>query len=134
MSVLYFTHCSKKKDDSLRGSNLQVSPRRLYTATYLQRFIERCEREGVNWAIFSDRYGFIFPDDEIEWYEHSPDDVTGYEKQGLFKNALGQLEGYERVYFYHNPGRFHRLYRELFDYLRARGIDIKLISHLTNIQ
>ncbi|RLI76514.1 hypothetical protein DRP04_12570 [Archaeoglobales archaeon] len=58
---IYITHCSAKKDDCLRGTGIKVTPDKLYTATPLQRFVERCKEKGVEWAIFSDKYGVVFP-------------------------------------------------------------------------
>jgi len=40
---IYVTHCSAKKDDSLKDTGEAVSPDRLYTAKPLQLFIKRCK-------------------------------------------------------------------------------------------
>jgi hypothetical protein len=132
--TLYFTHCSKKKDPLLAGSPQKTTPDKLYTATYLQRFIKRCRVAGVDWAIFSDRYGFLHPTRRVAWYELSPANIKGAEKDELFRKAHRQIADYEAVYFYHNPGRFHRLYRELYQYLKDGGINITLITHLADIK
>jgi hypothetical protein len=73
---IFVTHCSAKKDNSLKNTGKKVTPDKLYTATPTQRFMKKCLKSKVNWAIFSDYYGVWFPDLEHEWYEKSPDTVT----------------------------------------------------------
>ncbi len=63
---LYFTHCSWKKDDKLKGTHIKVSPQALYKLPKTQGFIKACEEEEVEWAIFSDKYAFVFPNGRIE--------------------------------------------------------------------
>jgi C-terminal processing protease CtpA/Prc len=135
MKILYFTHCSDKKDDRLKGTNQKVTPDKLYTATYLQRFIKRCRISNVDWAIFSDEYGFVFPYNEISWYNKSPKDVTPIERQKLFDEAFNTLKSksYDHVIFYYNPGRFSPLYRQLIGDMEKKGIEIKEITHLDDI-
>ena len=62
---LYFTHCCDKEDDKLKGTNKKVSPQELYQSPRIQGFIESCEEEGIEWAIFSDKHAFVFPNDRI---------------------------------------------------------------------
>lgn len=133
MRILYFTHCCAKKDDSLKGTGEKVPPMRLYTATPTQRFMNRCIEAKVKWAIFSDKYAFVFPDDQIEWYNKRPSSVTEIEKRELFNDAFRELKKYDLAWFYFNPSRLHPLYRELVDEMRRRGRDIREITHLVDI-
>ena len=133
MKKLYFTHCCAKKDDSLKGSGKKVSPMQLYQATPTQRFMERCVETDVGWAIFSDKYGFVFPQDRVEWYEKHPKTVSASEKKRLFNKAYADLQKYDTAIFYYNPGRIHPLYRELVDEMRKRGVRIREITHLHQI-
>jgi hypothetical protein len=67
----------------------------------------------VKWAIFSDKYGVWFSDNLHEWYEKDPNKVTEAEFNQLvneFNKSLGQ---FDEIWFYHNPGRFHKLYKKL---------------------
>ena len=125
---LYFTHCCFKKDDKLKGTNKKVSPQALYKSSKTQGFMKRCEEEGVEWAIFSDKYAFVFLSDRIEWYDKHPNDVTEEEKKQLFDKAFKTLKNYHCSYFYYNPGRVHPLYLELVNEVRRRGINIKEIT------
>ena len=133
MRVLYFTHCCAKKDDSLKETGKRASPMELYKATPTQRFMRRCTEAEVEWAIFSDKYAFVFPDDRIEWYEKHPSTLIDIEKRKLLDHAFEVLKNYDLVCFYYNPGRLHQFYRELVDEMRRRGRKIREITHLDNI-
>ena len=131
---IYITHCSAKKDDSFRGTNKKVIPDRLYTAAPLQRFVKKCKEKRVDWAIFSDKYGVVFPDDKIKWYNKHPSKVTSGEFKTLVNHFVQQLSRYDEIWFYHNPGRFHPLYKKLVDEARKRGLNVKLFTHISEIR
>ncbi len=44
---IYITHCSAKKDDSLRGTKKKVTPDKLYTANLLQRFVKNVTKKAL---------------------------------------------------------------------------------------
>jgi hypothetical protein len=94
--------------------------------------MERCKAAKVDWAIFSDQYGVWFPQIKHVWYEQDPEKVTDAEFDELLRNFDETLSNYDEIFFYHNPGRFHPLYRRL---IRAtRLVDkVSLISHLSEI-
>ena len=129
---IYLTHCSSAKDSSLKGSGKSVTPGILYTSQHIQRFMNRCKERNVEWAIFSDLYDVWSPSVKHEWYEKNPDKVSEEEFQHLLKNFNEKLQNYDEIYFYYNPGRFHRLYKSLIEKstLNSR---IQLISHLSDI-
>jgi len=129
---IYVTHCSAKKDDSLRSSGKKVTPERLYTATPLQRFMGRCKEKKVRWAIFSDKYGVWFPHEEHEWYEKDPATVTEQEFKNLVRDFEEKLGNYNEIYFYQNLGRFHPMYRKLLKEIKVKG-KVTLFSHLAEI-
>ena len=133
LRALYFTNCCAKKDDSLRGTRKRVPPTELYRATPIQRFMKRCTTAGVEWAIFSDKYAFVFPNDRIAWYEKHPNTLTQAEKKERFNQAFEVLRNYNLAYFYYNPGRLHPFYRELVGEMRKRGRDVREITHLSDI-
>lgn len=132
---IYVTHCAAKKDDSLKGTGRQVTPDRLYTATPTQRFMHRCKERGVRWAIFSDHYGVWFSDEPREWYGDDlgdPDRVTEPKFWELVENFDERLQGFDDIYFYYNPGRFHPVYRRL---LKEAGLKDRVVrvTHLCDI-
>jgi hypothetical protein len=128
MNVIYITHCSAKKNNIDKGT-----PDQLYSSIKITRFINRCKQMNVNWAIFSDKYGLVFPNQIIENYEKHPSKVTDDEFERFVEDTYNKLKQYDIVYFYFNPGRFHKLYRRLIDTLMNRGIKIKTITHLKQI-
>ena len=130
---IYITHCSAKKDDSLRDTQKKVTPDKLYLATPLQRFINKCKNVAVNWAIFSDLYGVWFPENKHAWYEKSPNKVSDREFNDLLQNFDRSLQKYEEIIFYYNPGRFHNLYKRLLNQTKLRS-RVKLITHLEEIK
>lgn len=129
---IYLTHCSAKKDEALKYGCKKVTPDKLYTATPTQRFINKCKKERVAWAIFSDLYGVWFPDVKHEWYEKDPHTVTEYEFRKLLKDFEQKLKNYKEIYFYYNPGRFHPLYKKLLKETKLRN-KITMFSHLREI-
>jgi hypothetical protein len=129
---IYVTHCSAKKDNSLKNTGKKVTPDKLYTATPLQRFMNKCKKRKVHWAIFSDKYCIWFPYEEHEWYEKNPNTVSEQEFRELVQNFEKKLGNYDEIYFYHNPGRFHPLYKRLLKEVKVRG-KIILFSHLGDI-
>jgi len=129
---IYITHCSAKKDKSLRGSDKKVTPDKLYTAAPIQRFMNRCIALGVDWAIFSDLYGVWFPNQKHTWYEKSPDKVTDKEFKKLVNDFDQKLQPYDEIWFYHNPGRFHRLYKRLLNETNLRD-RVRLFTHISEI-
>jgi len=116
---IYITHCSCGKDDALKGTDTKVSPDKLYTSTPIQRFMDRCKDERVDWAVLSDEYGVWFPGVRHKWYDTPPGKVTEEEFTALVEDFERKLLDYGEVWFYHNPGRFHRLYRRLIETVNA---------------
>jgi hypothetical protein len=132
---IYLTHCSAKKDMALQNTGKKVTPNRLYTAKPTQRFMHRCIESGVRWAIFSDHYGVWFPEIEREWYGDdvgNPNRVTESRFLRLVENFDDSLKGFDEIFFYFNPGRFHPLYTKLLDKSALKG-KIRLMSHLSEI-
>ena len=130
---IYVTHCSAKKDKTLKHGGKKVTPDRLYTAAPLQRFMNRCKEKKVQWTIFSDKYGIWFPHEKHEWYEKNPNTVSEQEFQILVRDFEEKLGNYNEIYFYHNPGRFHSLYRRLLKKVKVTS-RIILFSHLAEIE
>ncbi len=132
---IYITHCSARKNNSLRATGRRVPPDRLYMATPTQRFMRRCKEQGVRWAIFSDHYGVWFADEEREWYGDDvgdPNLVTEERFRKLVRDFDQELASYDEIYFYYNPGRFHPLYKRLLRETALKGRIVR-ITHLWNV-
>jgi hypothetical protein len=98
----------------------------------LQRFIATCRLKRVEWAIFSDLYGIWFPFEKHGWYEKDPASVTQQEFQQLLVDFDRKLNGYDAIFFYHNPGRFHPLYKRLLSETALRE-KVTPITHIIQI-
>lgn len=129
---IYITHCSAKKDNSLKNTGRKVTPDELYIAIPTKRFMINCKRKAIKWAILSDLYGIWFPGERHEWYEKDPNTVTEKEFSALKRDFDEKLGNYDEIYFYHNPGRFHRLYKRLVREVRIAE-RIVLFSHIKEI-
>jgi hypothetical protein len=129
---IYITHCSAKKDDSLKHTGKKVTQDKLYTATPTQHFMNKCKDEQVKWAIFSDLYGVWFPNVYHEWYEKDPDTVTEQEFENLVNDFDQKLREYDEIWFYYNPGRFHPLYERLLQETNLR-YKVKRFTHIREI-
>lgn len=129
---IYITHCSAKKDDSLKDTWEEVIPDKLYKSKKTMSFISKCRKKQVRWAIFSDLYGVWFPEEKHMWYEKAPDTVSELEFENLVKNIDKKLQDFDEIWFYYNPGRFHPLYRRLLKQTRLK-YRIKLFTHIEEI-
>jgi hypothetical protein len=129
---IYITHCSAKKNPVFKNTKAKVTPDKLYIATPAQRFMNECKNKGVNWAIFSDKYGVWFSDVQHEWYEKNPNRVTEEEFSQLVNEFDKSLSQFNEIYFYYNPGRFHKLYKRLLKSSELKD-KIKLFTHLDEI-
>lgn len=134
MKRIYVTHCCARKDDSLENTGEKATPDRLYVSKPVQSFIQKCKNNKVDWAIFSDKYGIVFPWSKIEWYDKHPSKVSSKEFQLLLDDFIQQLSDYDEVWFYHNPKRFHPLYRELLEKARIRGLEVVSFTRLSQIR
>jgi cytoplasmic iron level regulating protein YaaA (DUF328/UPF0246 family) len=106
----------------------------MYTSRRIQEFIDTCKKVRAFWAIFSDLYGVWFPSEKYQYYDKSPDSVSKSEFFQLVQSAENVLKKYH-VYFYANENdpKFHKLYRDLINELRDRGIKIEIFSDLQQI-
>ncbi len=120
----------------MKRSGEKVSPDKLYTGVKISRFINRCKKLNVNWAIFSDLYGIWFPNEKHRYYEKHPSKVTDNEFTTLLQASKEKLKNYETVYFYgnHKSHYFHGLYKKLIQELRREGINIVKISSIYDIE
>ena len=97
--------------------------------------MNRCKERGVRWAIFSNHYGVWFSDERHEWYGDDVGDprrVTQRKFRELVANFDERLQDFGKVYCYHNPGRFHPLYKRLLEETALKD-RVNMITHLFDI-
>jgi hypothetical protein len=124
MKTIYVTHCSRDKNPEYEISGNDTTPDILYASRNLQKFIAWCRRENQSWAIFSDKYGVVFNDERIQWYNKPPDTVNADEFDHLLTSFTTRLSGFERIIFYHRPGETHPLFLKIVQLGRERGMNI----------
>ncbi len=124
MKRIYLTHCSREKDAELEKSGEETTPDRLYTSESLQRFIRFCEKMEFEWAIFSDQYGVVFPDELISWYSKPPAEVTAEEFEQLLQSFTARLAGYDEIFFLHRKGETHPLFKRIVELSRNAGLPV----------
>lgn len=136
MAIIYVTHCTSIKNKSLEQTSKKVYPYELYTGEKIGRFMNRCKVQRVNWAIFSDKYGVWLKNEKHPYYEKHPSTVTPEEFERLVDSSEKKLRRFDVVYFYgnHKSHYFHSLYKKIIKKLMQKGINIKKITHLSDIQ
>lgn len=107
---IYVTHCSGEKDGSLEGAGREVTPEELYASERFRAFARACGAAGVAWAVLSDLHGVWFADERRGWYEKAPEAVTEKEFRALVESFDKRLSPFDRILFYHEPGRLDPLY------------------------
>lgn len=125
MKTLYITHCSRDKQDGMKETGQAVTPDRLYTSPSLIKFVDFCKRTRLDWAIFSDKYGVVFPEEKIQWYSKPPDTVTKMEFEQLLENFTTRLAGFDEIYFYQRAGETHPVFQQIERLGRERGLNIR---------
>jgi len=124
LKKIYITYCSAKKNDELKDSGVFAIPEQLYTSERIQSFMSKCKELNVPWAIFSDMYGIIFPNEKIKWYDKHPNDVTDDELEGLVRNCLERLKDYDIIYFYYQGGLNYLYQRVIVKLTKLRRVKI----------
>jgi hypothetical protein len=117
-SRIYVTHCSAKKDSAFKTQ--LATPFELYTGQRVQAFMRRCITLKVPWAILSDKYGIVFPKEQLAYYDLHPDQLTRPAIRRLAQNFVEKLGAYREIWFYRNPPRFHRNYQAVLNIAREQ--------------
>ena len=112
---IFITYCCK--DKKRISVNYKVTPAELYSSSRVQKFINFCNSNNYCWAIFSDKYGLVFGNEKISWYNKSPDMVTSVEYNRLLNEVIIKLQDYEIIYFYYSDNSFQSLYKHLAEHL-----------------
>ena len=129
----YLTHCSKAKDPTLKGTDIAVTPDKLYTDPEIQVFIKKCQEKNVSWGILSDLYGVYLPNERHVWYEKHPDTVTPEEEEGVIKDFNKKLNSYDEIFFYVRPESFHPFYKRVLDKTVLADI-VQILQTIESIQ
>lgn len=110
---VYLTHCSKEKEPSLKGTDIAVTPDKLYINSGIQQFMQKCQEKNVNWAVLSDLYGVYLSNECHAWYEKHPDTVTPQQEEIVIEDFNNKLDSYDEIYFFVRPESFHPFYERI---------------------
>jgi hypothetical protein len=110
---VYLTHCSKEKEPKLEGTEIAVTPDKLYTNFGIQKFMRRCLAKNVSWAILSDLYGVYLSGESHVWYEKHPNTVTPQEEKTIIEDFNNKLASYDEIYFFIRSESFHPFYQRI---------------------
>ena len=97
---VYLTHCSKEKEPNLKGTDITVTPDKLYTSAGIQQFMKRCQEQNVIWGVLSDLYGVYLSNERHVWYEKHPDTVTLQKKGIIVQDFNIKLSSYDEIFFF----------------------------------
>jgi len=125
---LYFTHCSESKNPKFKNSTDATTPDVLYTSDRIKSFFDYVKEEDVSWAIFSDKYGFVFPSTLIHWYDLAPDDVTQEEVDRLLDDSFDELRKYEKIVYRTGSKPLHPTYEALISAMKSKGLNVVVES------
>jgi len=124
MKQIYITHCSREKDPTLEASGETATPEKLYTSAALRTFIRFCKARGYAWAILSDKYGVVFPEEKINWYSKPPDTVTEVEFSELLRSFTTRLAEFDEIWFQHRPGENHPVFKRIIEKALEQGMKV----------
>ena len=130
---VYLTHCSKEKEPTLKGTDIAVTPDKLYTSPGIQSFMQRCREKGVSWGILSDLYGVYLQSEVHTWYEKHPDTVTQEEGKKVIADFDSKLHLYEEIFFYVRPNSFHPFYERILK-KTILADKVRFFQHISSIE
>ena len=121
---LFFTHCSKSKNPHYKETMELTTPDILYTSDRIKSFFDHVKTNSFDWAIFSDKYGFVFPETLIQWYDLSPDEIDKKEVEMLLDKSLSGLKKYDKIIYCPGAKPLHRTYKYLIKIMKSNGLDV----------
>ena len=68
-----------------------------------------------------------------EWYEKNPNSISDKEFKALLNNFDKSLSKFDEIWFYYNPGRFHKLYKKLIKSSSLKN-RIRPFTHIEDIR
>jgi len=76
--ILFVTSCSKTKTEKEKAI-----PKEFYVSKRNIKFYDMCEKLNLLYAIQSDKYGLLFSNEEVEYYDIHPSKLTIEDKKLL---------------------------------------------------
>jgi hypothetical protein len=86
-TVIGITACSKSKIGGPDEDVGEVEAQNLYDSWLFDGRVEALKANADEWCIFSGKYGFLEPDDLVEWYNQRLDDLPVEEQRELAEDV-----------------------------------------------
>lgn len=98
-TVIGITACSKSKIGGPDADIGKVEAQNLYDSWLFDGRVEALKANTDEWCIFSGKYGFLEPDDLVEWYNQRLDDLPVEEQRELAEDVAENVaaKGAEKV-------------------------------------
>lgn len=124
--TLYFTHCSKAKNPDFEDTMDATTPDVLYTSNRIKSFFDDVKERDVPWAIFSDKYGFVFSSSLLRWYDLSPDAISKEDLRRFLEESIDELRGYRKIIYRAGKKPIHWTYQDLIDAMKCFGLIVEV--------
>jgi len=115
-SVIWTTSCSKTKQKRFGR------PKDFYRGRYHDSFYEYVEKNELTYGILSDKYGIHMFDEELEYYDIHPQELTLEKKEELGKvlRKKSKKYGFEEILFYYPSPLMSKPYFEILWFSRLK--------------
>jgi len=115
-SVLWTTSCSKTKQKKVG------TPKEFYRGRYHNSFYEYVEKNKLTYGILSDKYGIHMFDEELEYYDIHPHELTMEKKEelGNLLRKKAKKYGFEEILFYYPSPLMSKPYFEILWFSRLK--------------
>lgn len=127
--VVFTSRCSKTKGNI----NDRCVPKEFYLSNLLvDKFYPFCERFNIPYGIISDKYGILFMDEKLLFYDIHPSSLSIQDKKilgGIIKKKCFE-KGYDTIVFYNTSPLMSFPYFEILYY---SGLNIFYITKLPNM-
>ncbi len=125
--ALWTTSCSKTKRTGRTGK-----PKDFYRGRYSGLFYDHVERYELPYGIISDKYGIHMFDEELEYYDIHPGELTMEDKKHLGKLIRKKVKGYgfsDLVFYYPSP----LMSKPYFEILLFSRLNVSYLTQIKNL-
>jgi len=125
--ALWTTSCSKTKKTGKSGK-----PKDFYRGRYSILFYDYVEKHKLPYGVISDKYGIHMFDEELEYYDVHPRELTIGDKKHLGRLIREKIKEYgfsELVFYYPSP----LLSQPYFEILWFSQLDVNYLTQIKNL-
>src|SRR5574341_2108899 len=123
--ALWVTRCSKTKKNVRRGK-----PNEFYVSPINRYFCRRMEEAGLQYGVLSDKYGLHMCDEELDYYDIHPKELSEFDRQalGVLIREKALALGFGTLIFY-NPTPLMSI--PYFEMLHYSGLEVFYTTSLS---